>query len=249
MENKVQAQKRVPAENQIDLLKLIKALWHRAWIIVLATVAGAAVALSYTLLLVTPQYQATTMLYINSSTVSVGATAISLSDIDASAKLVSRYSALLKSRKVLEQVIKDEKLSYEYKDLQKMVTLTAVDGTEVINISVKTPDPEEAARIANRIADLMPDVASDIIAGSSVKIVDKAVVPEMPVEPSKKRNTAKGGLLGLVLSCGVLTLLFLLDDTIHDEEEYLDEFDLPLLATIPDLKKTKNAQSSGYYKK
>ena len=248
MENKMQAQKRVPADNQIDLLKLAKALWHRAWIIVLTTVVGAAVALAYTVLLVVPQYEATTMLYINSSTVSVGATAISLSDIDASAKLVSRYSALLKSRKVLEQVIKDENLSYEYKDLQKMVTLTAVDSTEVINISVKTPDPEEAARIANCIADLMPDVASDIIAGSSVKIVDKAVVPDKPCAPSQKRNAAKGGLLGLVLSCGILTLLFLLDDTIHDEEEYLDEFELPLLATIPDLKKTKSVKSSSYNK-
>lgn len=248
MENKMQAQKRVPADNQIDLLKLAKALWHRAWIIVLTTIVGAAVALSYTMLLIVPQYEATTMLYINSSTVSVGATAISLSDIDASAKLVSRYSALLKSRKVLEQVIKDENLSYAYKDLQKMVTLTAVDSTEVINISVKTPNPEEAARIANCIADLMPDVASDIIAGSSVKIVDKAVVPDKPCAPSKKRNTAKGGLLGLVLSGGILTLLFLLDDTIHDEEEYLDEFELPLLATIPDLKKTKSIKSSSYNK-
>ena len=50
---------------EIDLLKLAKALWHRAWIIAIAAVLAAGMALFYTAVFVTPLYTSSAMFYVN----------------------------------------------------------------------------------------------------------------------------------------------------------------------------------------
>ena len=81
-----------------------------------------------------------------------------------------------------------------------------------------------------------------------MKIVDYAIVPSHKSSPSISRYTLLGLLLGAVVSCGIIVLLYLFDDQIRDEEYVRQTFDLPLLAAIPDLT-GKNSGSSYYYAK
>ena len=52
-----------------------------------------------------------------------------------------------------------------------------------------------------------------------------------------------GAVLGFVLSCGVFTVLYLLDDVVHNEDYVRVTFDLPLLAVVPDLTE-KNSKAT-----
>ena len=56
-------------QEEIDLLKLLQALWKKAWIIVAAAVAGGILFLLYTYFMVTPQYKTSALLYVNNSSV------------------------------------------------------------------------------------------------------------------------------------------------------------------------------------
>ena len=56
-------------EMEIDLLKLAKALWRRAWAIMLAAVIFGGAALTYTAIFVTPLYKAEALMYVNSSNI------------------------------------------------------------------------------------------------------------------------------------------------------------------------------------
>lgn len=51
-------------ETEIDLLQLAKALWHKAWAIVLVTLITAAMAFAGTKLFITPLYTASAMMYV-----------------------------------------------------------------------------------------------------------------------------------------------------------------------------------------
>ena len=106
---------------------------------------------------------------------------------------------------------------------------------EVFEIAVTSASPLEAEKIANTIAELLPDRISGIVEGSSVRIVDYAVVPAQKASPSISRNTLLGGLLGVVLCCGVIILREIFDEQIRDEDYVRETFDLPLLAAVPDL--------------
>lgn len=233
-------------EMVIDLVQLAKALWRRAWAIVLAMVIFGAAAFSYAYFLITPLYKATAMLYVNNSSLSVGSTKVDLSDLNAAQSLVDTYIVILKTRTTLEEVIDAAGLSYDYETLSDMIEAGAVNSTEVFSIEVTSADPREAEKIANTIAELLPDRIAEIVDGSSVRIVDYAVVPSKKASPSLSRYTLLGLLLGAVISCGVIVLTVLFDEQIRDEDYVRETFDLPLLAAVPDL--TAKGGGNYYYR-
>ena len=114
-----------------------------------------------------------------------------------------------------------------------MVTAAPVNDTEIFEITVTDADPQEAELIANTIADVLPDKISDIVEGSSVRVVDYAVVPVFPVSPSVTKYAMIGVLLGGVLSVGVIVLMELLNESIRSEDYLIQTYDLPILAVVP----------------
>ena len=103
---------------------------------------------------------------------------------------------------------------------------------------------EDIQRTQNGV---LPGRIADIIDGSSARVVDTAVAPSGKASPSYTRYTALGMLLGLVLSCGFITVRELFDDRVQDEDYLLQRYaDIPVLAVIPDLNQTKHG-SYGYY--
>ena len=85
-------------EMVIDLVQLAKALWHRAWAIVLAMVIFGGAAFGYARFLITPLYQASAMMYVNNSSINVGSTQVDLNDLTAAQSLVETYIVILKTR-------------------------------------------------------------------------------------------------------------------------------------------------------
>ena len=66
--------------------------------------------------------------------------------------------------------------------------------------------------------------------------------------PSYTRFTMIGALLGAVIAIGIITLLYLLDDTIHTSEDMEKYFGIVPLATIPE-NDTLNSDTAAEKKK
>lgn len=233
---------------EIDILKLLKALWHRAWAIVLSAVICGGMAFSYARFLITPLYQASTLIYVNNSSFSVGSTSfsISASELSAAQSLVDTYLVILKTRTTLNDVIEEADLPYSYEQLYGMISAASVNSTEIFEIVVTSTDPREAEKIANTIGKVLPDRISDVVDGSSVRIVDYAIVPSRKSSPNITKYTMVGIFLGIVISCGIVILLELFDDVVHTEDDITQKYDLPLLAVIPDLLGTKTRSYGNY---
>ena len=233
----------------IDLIELAGVLLRRWWIIVLSALVIGVAAFGYTRLFVAPLYQASTLMYVNNSDISLGATSFTISnaDLTAAQKLVNTYLVILKSRTALNEVIEEAELDYSYEQLSKMISASAVNSTEVFEIVVTSTSPAEAELIANTIADVLPDKISAIVNGSDVRIVDYAVVPSHRYSPSYTRNTAIGLIIGVILSAAVIILMHMMDENIHTEDYLTTAYpEIPLLAVIPDMIGTKQ-HSGGYY--
>lgn len=234
---------------EIDLRELFGVLLRRWWAIVLAALIVGAAAFGYTLFLVDPLYQASTLLYVNNSDISVGATSFSISnaDLTAAQKLVDTYVVILKSRTALNEVIKEARLDYTYEELRGMISASAVNSTEIFEVVVTSTSPQEAEKIANTIANVLPDKIADIVNGADVRIVDYAVVPAHRYSPSYTRNTAIGLILGAVMCAAAIIIAHLFDENIRSED-YLTQVypEIPLLSVIPDMSASKQ-KSGGYY--
>jgi len=231
-------------EEYIDLGQIFKILWKYAVLILVVGIVFAMLLFFYAHVFVSPQYEANALFYVNNSTFSLSsAVRISTGELSAASDLVDTYVAIMQSRANMETVIQESGVSYTYEQLREMVSAKAVNSTGLFQVTVRSANPEEARTLANTIASILPDKISDIVANSSVKVVDYAVTPHTRVSPSYFKYAAIGLLGGIVLASALVLVISFFDDVIHDEDYLLQNFDAPVLATIPDL----SAKSSGKY--
>lgn len=234
-------------ETEIDLKKILRAVLNRAWLVVLVTLVCTAIVITATYFLVTPKYESTAMFYVNNSAFSVGDTSQSISsgDLSTSRNLVDSYIVILNTRETLNEVIAYAEVDRSYDELKDMLTAGAVNSTEIIKVTVTSHDPNEAEKIANAIAHVMPERISNIIEGTSAKVVDYAVVPSSPSSPSYVKNAILGIILGFVLSVGGIALREIFDVTIRTEENVIRTCAHPILASVPDM--AVPGKGSSYY--
>ncbi len=231
---------------EVDLNRLWRAVLGRIWIVCIAAIACAAITLGATIYLITPKYQSSAVFYVNNSSISMGDTSLSITsgDINASKDLVNTYAVILQSRTCLNDVIDYADLAYSYTELRSMISTSSVNNTEVFQVVVTAPDAKEAETIANAIAYILPNQITDIVEGTSAKIVDYAVVAPKPSSPDYTKNTILGFLIGLGLSVGLIVLYAMQDVTIRTEEDIEQCTNLPILAAIPDM---EAPSKGGYY--
>ncbi len=73
----------------------------------------------------------------------------------------------------------------------------------------------------------------------NARIVDRAIVPSTPFKPKKRQSIALAFVLGILLGCGVAILLDILDNTVKSPDDVQDKLHVPLLGTLPKMKRDK----------
>ncbi len=232
---------------EVDLRRVVEAVWDKGWAIIAASVAGAILALLVTMFAITPTYKSAAMFYVNNSALSVGDASLSISngDLVTSRGLVKSYIVILNTRESLNDVIDYAGVDLTYAEVKRMISASSVDETEIFEVVVTSPDPKEAEAIASAIAYILPKRISSIIEGTSAKVVDSAVMPTRPSSPSYTNNTIIGFILGLVLSMGVIVLQEVFDVTIRTDEDIVQVCKHPILASVPDM--TGQSKGGHYY--
>jgi capsular polysaccharide biosynthesis protein len=222
-------QKASQDEVEIDLGEIVFVLLHKAAILIASLLAGAVLAFGVTKLLITPQYTASSMIYIFTKTTSI----TSLADLQIGSQLTVDFQTLGTSRPVVEQVIRELNLDTTYEELLSTITITNPTNSRILKISVENPDPQLAADISNAMAESLSDRVAEVLNTDKPSTVEQAVVPDKPSSPSTKKNTAIGALLGLVAAAAVVLLQHFMDDTIKNEEDVRKYLGLNTLAAVP----------------
>ena len=231
--------------SEIGVNRVFAALWHRLWLILLVAALCAALTFALVFYLVTPQYEASAMFYVNNSEFSVGDTQLNLSagDITAAKDLVDSYIVILKNRTSLNEVIAYAGVDVSYSRLRDMITAEPVESTEIFQVVVTSSSPAEAEKLANAISYILPQRIDSIIEGTSARIVDAAVLPTRPSSPNYVNSTILGFLVGLIAMIVFVILQEVFDITIRFEEEVTQVCNHPVLASVPDM----GAPSKGGY--
>ena len=233
---------------EIDLKRILWALWSRAWIVILAGIVCAAAAFSYAYFLITPSYASSVTIYVNNTYVD-NTQGFSSSQLTAAQDLADTYMVILKSRSVLDKVAEQTNLGYSGKTLEKMIEAHAINETEVFEVEVTCTNYKHAAVIANAIADVLPGRIAEVVEGSSVKVVDYAEENPTPVGPSYKKFVVLGAAVGILLSAVAVILMDVTDTTIVSEEYLSNVYPkTPLLAVISGPGNGKSGYRKGYYR-
>lgn len=219
-------------EMEIDLLELLMVMKKHLAAILMAGIVGLVIMFAYTSFLVAPLYSASSMMYVmpdNSNSMNSS----TLSDMQVGQQLTSDYSSMIKSRSFMEDVIKKLNLTIDYQQLLEKVEVTNPTSSRILQVTVNDPNPQTAADIANEVASVAESKLKEITGMQAIKIYEEAAMPDRPSSPSLKKNCALGLLAGLVLAMAVITILYLLDDTIKTEDDIEKYLGMTTLAVLP----------------
>ena len=221
---------------EINLESLIESIWSRKiWIIIIVCIS-LIIGWYYSYFMITPEYQSfTTLLLAQNTTNSDGTSGqITQTDITLNQKLISTYSALIKTKDVLGQVIQNLGIDITQEELKNNISVSAVSGTELIKITVQDENPENAAKIADEIANVFKErIAKDIYNINNIHIVEKAEVSNTPSNINHKKDLVFALGVGLVIVAIYIFIATLLDNTIKSIEEAERDTGIMVLGTIP----------------
>lgn len=220
-------------EMEIDLISLFQVLIRKWWMFAVGGVIAGLIAFIATQVLLTPQYQSQTMLYILSKTTSIA----SFSDLQLSSELTADFEIIATSNPVIdaavERIQEEDGITLTREDIKEMLTVSNKADTRILVISATDPDPARACSVANAVAAETADQMAYIMKSDPPTTVEAAEVSAKQVSPSVMKNTAIGILLGFVLVGMYLVILFIRNDNIKTQEDVEKYLGLSTLAIIP----------------
>lgn len=215
---------------EIDLKEIFAVLMNRVWLILICGIVAGVIGFCYSSFFITPMYQSTTKVYILNKQ---NGDNVTYSDLQMGTTLTKDYKELIKSRSVLETVIKNCELSEQYASLTHRVSVEPVSDTRIIAITVEDAKPETAQYLADEIRKVAAKHIEKVMDIEAVNVVDEANLPEHHASPSVSKWTILGFALGICACAGVVFLRHLLDDTIKTSDDVEKYLGLSTLAMIP----------------
>lgn len=192
----------------------------------------------YSVFLQQPKYTSKTSIILTGFS-SNETSSITQSDLTVNSKLVSTYQQIVKSRRVLNQVISNLGLEYDSTSLAKMINVGSIKDTEIIEISVTDKDARKAYQVAREVAEVFGREAKELYNLSNVSILDEAEIADFP----SNFNITKQVLLyvagGIVFAFFVLFVFYYFDTTIKSVSDVERKFELTILGSVPDYSKKR----------
>lgn len=222
---------------EIDLKELFEMFWNKKILIISVVILFGIIGMLYSFLLVVPKYtSSTTLVLTKADSVSKPTEldeSITTSDVTLNSQLVSTYSELAKSKKILRTVISNLQIDIDEAELRRSVSVTSVKDTEFIEIRVSNEDPALAAQIANEIANVFTVNIAEIYSINNVHIVDQAEPANGPSNVNHFKDLVIFSFLGLVVSGMYILILNMLDTTVKSIEDIERLTKLTVLAALP----------------
>lgn len=194
-----------------------------------------------------PEYTSYTTILLNKTNEN---SSITSTDLQIDKSLVSTYSEIIKSKRVLRTVINNLALDMEYGTLVSKVNVGSVTDTSILKISVTDSDSSKAASIANEIAEVFSEDIQEIYKIENISIIDVAEITSVASSTSTMKIIGIATIAGAFLSIAVIFVIFYFDTTIKNEEDIERATSLPVIGIVPiSREKIKGSAHRKYYEK
>lgn len=209
---------------EINLKEIFQILKRYIWLIVLLTIITTSAGSYYSISTNTPMYQSTARIIIG-----------------ADSNLITTLKVIIQDTTVLDKVVDRLDLPYPSEVLSGKITVGSIDSSQVVTITVTDPNPEQAATIANSVAETYKAEIPGIMGFNDVKLLSDAKVVPNPINENQNRTIIISIIGGIVIGIGLAFLLDSLNDSVRKEDEVEELLGVPVLGSVSKMKK-KNMQ-------
>lgn len=214
----------------IDLKDLFDYYKSKLGVVILFVVLVGILGCLYGLFIQKPMYKSSTSIVLISE--AKDNSQLTYNDVSVNQNLVSTYSEMVKSKRVLGQVINNLNLNYTYGALSNNIEVSSVTGTQIIKITVTDENSKTAMKVANEIGKVFAKEIPELYNISNVNILDTAEQPSSAYNVNITKQSAISLLAGLVLGLGVVFVMYYFDRSVKNASQIEDKLKLPVLATV-----------------
>ena len=223
---------------EFDVKEFLKYYFSKFIIVLLFVLLGILGAWYYTANMQVAMYKSETSIVLANQN-----TDITVNDVSLNKNLLPTYREIIKSRTILEKVIKNLELDLTVEELNRKINVKSANDAEIIVVSVKDEDPKQAKKIANEIAKIFQEEITNYYPIENVSILDSAVKANKPYNINILKQYLMGFGLGFLLGSSIIVIVFYFDDTIKTVEDIETKIGLSVLSTVPKYKPKKKKKN------
>lgn len=232
---------------ELDIRAIISALLSKIkWIVLSAAVLALAFGL-YAKFFIKSTYRSEVQMYVSNYTDITTAPGASTSGLSASQLLVNEYIVILKHDDVTTKVaaqLREQGEGYVMTNgaISGAVSMTSVDETAMLKITATTTDPDLSKAICDAYAAVAPAQLKEVMEMGTIKPMGDEAKPGTKVGPNVVKNAILGGVIGLVLACAIVLVIYMLDNTVTGERDLKRRLNVTVLGEVPSLQPDKKGE-------
>lgn len=224
-------------ELELSLDDILKALKKKLiWIILVPVVAALAMTW-YVINCTVDQYTAEAKLYTLFDY--VDSTGTTRYDMSSSSSFASDYKELIRTPSVISEACR--RLGWESWPKDKTISVEAVSGTRIINISVTDTDPEMSMKATNVLATVFLEYVHNLMQDDSISIASEAVLPTLPSNSGRKLYIPLAFVAALVLMIALIIMLEALNTKVRSDNDVEVRMHVNVLSRVEGYKKEMDA--------
>lgn len=225
-------------EDISEVLGGIKDKWKNIVLIVLFFLLISSI---YNIFFINKEYEANVKIFIGKQKFKNITETYNNEEINLYQRLITTYSEVIKSKKLINESIKGSKMNYlqdkyeniNYDLLMENLTVNPIANTQIIEIKYKSLNPQQSYDLLYSITENLISYSKELYPNVNITILEQVHVNLKPLMNKKLTIIGSGLILGLIVGIGGIIGVMYLNNTYKNQKSLEEEIGLTVIGVIP----------------
>lgn len=209
--------------------------------IVLIVLSFLLISSIYNIFFINKEYEANVKIFIGKQKFKNITETYNNEEINLYQRLITTYSEVIKSKKLINESIKGSKMNYlqdkyeniNYDLLMKNLTINPIANTQIIEIKYKSLNPQQSYDLLYSITENLISYSKELYPNVNITILEQVHVNLKPLMNKKLTIIGLGLMLGLIVGIGGIIGVMYLNNTYKNQKSLEEEIGLTVIGVIP----------------
>ena len=195
----------------------------------------------YNIFFINKEYEANVKIFIGKQKFKNITETYNNEEINLYQRLITTYSEVIKSKKLINESIKGSKMNYlqdKYKNinydlLMENLTVNPIANTQIIEIKYKSLNPQQSYDLLYSITENLISYSKELYPNVNITILEQVHVNLKPLMNKKLTIIGLGLILGLIVGIGGIIGVMYLNNTYKNQKSLEEEIGLTVIGVIP----------------
>ena len=195
----------------------------------------------YNIFFINKEYEANVKIFIGKQKFKNITETYNNEEINLYQRLITTYSEVIKSKKLINESIKGSKMNYlqdKYKNinydlLMENLTVNPIANTQIIEIKYKSLNPQQSYDLLYSITENLISYSKELYPNVNITILEQVHVNLNQLMNKKLTIIGLGLILGLIVGIGGIIGVMYLNNTYKNQKSLEEEIGLTVIGVIP----------------